>query len=206
MSRNSSSARVADQNLALPESPSDRGLFFKKFLEKGRGISSAVPSSHTMSLSMLEGVDWSRPGTIIELGAGTGPVTEMIVERLRPHHRFIAIENDPDFVEILRRRFPRHTMVQADATRLAETLPGLGVHRVRYVLSGLPTPAFSKRGIVRLARWVREVLEPEGVFIQLTIIPLYYKRFYERLFEDVRFRFVWRNVPPGGVYHCRRPR
>ncbi len=169
-------------------------------------MSSAVPSSRTMAMKMLEEVDFSRPGVILELGAGTGAVTEYIVERLRPHNRFIAVENDTDFVEILRRRFPTQTVLQADATRLAEPLANFGVHRVKYVVSCLPTPAFSKRGIVRLVKWAERSLDPEGVFLQLTVVPLLYRRFYKRLFEQVNFRMVWRNIPPGGVYCCRRPR
>ena len=26
---------------------------------------------------------------------------------------------------------------------------------------------------------------------------------YRRYFQDIRFRFVFRNLPPGGVYVCR---
>jgi hypothetical protein len=32
---------------------------------------------------------------------------------------------------------------------------------------------------------------------------LIYYRLYCRYFEDVRFRFVPMNLPPGGVYVCR---
>jgi phospholipid N-methyltransferase len=184
----------------------DLALFFRKFLEKGREISSAVPSSRTMALRMLAQVDFDRPGTIIELGAGTGAITEHIVERLRPHHRFVAVERDPDFVAILRRRFPPDMILQADATRLPEPLARIGVHKAHYLLCCLPTPALTKRGIVRFRRWVADTLEPGGLFLQLTIVPLLYRRFYRRLFEQVSFGPVWRNFPPGGIYTCRSPR
>jgi phospholipid N-methyltransferase len=184
----------------------DRGLFLKKFLQKGRTISSAVPSSRVLVESMLRHIDFSRPGTIVELGAGTGPVTELVLERLRPHHRFFAVENDPDFCEILRRRFPEVSLLQMDATRLAEPFARMGVERVDYVLSGLPAPNLPARGTVRLWKWLRHVLPPEGVFIQMTVAPLVYRAFYDRLFDRVNYRMVWWNVPPGGVYCCSRPR
>jgi phospholipid N-methyltransferase len=44
------------------------------------------------------------------------------------------------------------------------------------------------------------------MFVQITVAPLVYRGFYDRLFESVRYRMVWRNVPPGGVYYCSRPR
>lgn len=206
MSQDSSTARVSESEIPQRSAAAEYALFFRKWLEKGRTISSAVPSSRTMAVKLLGAIDFSRPGVIVELGAGTGAVTEYIVERLRPQHRFVAVENDPEFVDVLRRRFANHTILQADATRLAEPLANFGIHRIRYIVSCLPTPAFSKRSIVRFARWVEQSLDPDGLFLQLTIAPLFYRGFYERLFEHVNYRMVWRNVPPGGVYLCRQPR
>jgi phospholipid N-methyltransferase len=185
---------------------SDRGLFLKKFLQKGRTISSAVPSSKVLVESMLRHIDFSRPSTIVELGAGTGPVTELVLDRLRPHNRFVAVENDPDFCEVMRRRFPEVTLLQMDATRLLEPMARLGIDKVDYILSGLPAPNLPARGTVRLWRWLRHVMPQDGRFIQMTVAPLVYRAFYDRLFESVSYRMVWWNVPPGGVYCCSRPR
>lgn len=185
---------------------SDRGLFLKKFLVKGRTISSAVPSSQAMCQGVLESVDFGRPGTIVELGAGTGPVTEAVLTRLRAHHRFVTVENDPDFCEVLRRRFPETPLIQSDATQIAEPLARMGIHTVDYVLSGLPTPSLSIRAMVRLWRWLQTALAPNGQFIQITVAPVLYRRFYKRLFESVDYRMVWSSIPPGGVYRCARPR
>jgi phosphatidylethanolamine/phosphatidyl-N-methylethanolamine N-methyltransferase len=204
---NTPSARVAEQDISRRESHlSDIALFFRKFVEKGRDISSAVPSSRTMALRALSMMDMSRPGTIVELGAGTGAITEQIVERLRPHHRFFAVENDADFVQVLRRRFPDQTVLHADAASLKDLLAMHGVHRVRYVVSALPTPALPRRSIVRLHRWIADALEPDGLYVQITIAPLMYGKFYRRLFDHVSYRMVWRNIPPGGVYRCDAPR
>jgi phospholipid N-methyltransferase len=212
VSSNTSNAGASDS--ALLESTlsgrahklADRGLFLKKFLQKGRTISSAVPSSKALVESMLRHIDFSRPATIVELGAGTGPVTELVLERLRPHHRFVAVENDADFCEVLRRRFPEVTLLQVDATRLSEPFARMGIDKVDYILSGLPAPNLPARGAVRLWRWLRHVMPNEGLFIQMTIAPLVYRAFYDRLFDSVSYRMVWWNVPPGGVYCCSRPR
>lgn len=211
MTRDSSDAGIADSTLAEPSMTgsarlSDFGLFFRKFLSKGRGISSAVPSSRAMSENVLQFVDFNRPATLVELGAGTGAVTELILDRLRPHHRFAAVENDPDFCQVLRRRFPDMHLIQTDATRVREPLEKLGMRKVDYVLSGLPTPNLPRRSVVRLWRWLRECLAPDGVFVQITVAPLLYRGFYDRLFQSVKYRMVWLNVPPGGVYCCAAPR
>lgn len=184
----------------------DRSLFLKKFLQKGRVISSAVPSSRALVEGMLRHIDFTRPATIVELGAGTGPVTEQVIERMKGFHRFVAVENDRDFCDVLRRRFPEVTLLQMDATKVAEPLRRMGIDHVDYVLSGLPSPNLPAQGAVRLWKWLRRSLTPEGRFIQITIAPLVYRAFYDRLFERVSYRMVWLNVPPGGVYCCSRPR
>lgn len=212
MNRNSSHAGVAETTLA-DSNPSagearlsDFGLFFRKFLAKGRDISSAIPSSRAMGECVLAPIDFNRPATIIELGAGTGPITEMIVERIRPHHRFVAVENDPDFCDVLRRRFPETTLLQADASRIEGPLSNLGIEKVDYVLSGLPTPNLPPRAQVKLMQWLRKCLSPAGIFVQITVAPLVYRRFYSRVFHSVQYRMVWLNLPPGGVYYCSRPK
>jgi len=212
VSRHQSQAHVAeaalDQSLIRQRKarPADFGLFLPKFLAKGRTISSAVPSSRSLVEGVLKLVDFGRPSTIVELGAGTGPVTEQIVERLGPQHRFGAGENDADFCAILRRRFPETALLEMDATLVAEPLARMGIHKVDYVLSGLPTPSLPRRSQINLWRWLRSALGPNGLFIQITVAPLFFKPFYDRLFERVEYRMVWRNVPPGGVYYCSRPR
>lgn len=212
MSNHPSNINVAEPRLAdsaltgRDERLSDRALFFRKFLTKGRVISSAVPSSRALVSGVLRHVDFTRPATIVELGAGTGPLTEQIVHRLSPHHRFVMVENDPDFCDVLRRRFPRTPVLEADASKIAEPLGNMGIHRVDYVLSGLPTPNLPARSAVRLWRWLRKALTPNGLFVQITIAPMIYNRFYDRLFESVDYRMVWWNIPPGGVYRCSNPR
>jgi phosphatidylethanolamine/phosphatidyl-N-methylethanolamine N-methyltransferase len=185
---------------------SDRALFLKKFLAKGKTISSAVPSSRALVSGVLRNVDFSHPSTIVELGAGVGPVTEQILERIQPHHRFAAVENDHEFCEVLRRRFPEATVLETDASRVSEPLANIGIHKVDYVISGLPTPNLPRRSTIKLMRWLRESLAPNGLFIQITVAPLLYRGFYDRLFKEVEYRMVWWNVPPGGVYCCSAPR
>ena len=156
MPRNQPNANVADPTYGDPAAArrmphlSDRGLFLKKFLDKGTGISAAVPSSRALSRGVIKPIDFSKPSTIVELGAGTGAVTAEIIERLQPHHRFAAVENDHDFCEVLRRRFPEVNILETDATRIREPLAHLGLHKIDYVVSGLPTPNLPRRAIVRI--------------------------------------------------------
>lgn len=80
-------------------------LFLRKFLRHRLTIASVWPSSRAMARATLREIAFDRAQIIVELGAGTGPVTQAIVDHLHPHTRFLAIERDPDFAAILKQRF-----------------------------------------------------------------------------------------------------
>ena len=146
---------------------------------------------------------------LVELGAGTGPITRVIAERVRPECRVIVVERDPDFVRLLSDRFgklPNFDVVQGDAGDLLAILADRGIDSVDHVISGLPVPSFPAHLQASLFQAVGAVLRPEGTFNQLTEIPWLYQRLYQKHFEDVKFVLEPRNMPPAGAYFCRRSR
>src|SRR3954454_10659346 len=89
-------------------SMSDFSLFFGKFLRHGTKIASLAPSSPWLSRATVGNVDWARADVIVELGAGTGPITRVIAKRARPETKVVVLERDADFAAILRERFAKH--------------------------------------------------------------------------------------------------
>lgn len=179
---------------------SDRWLFLRRFLARGRRIASVTPSSRSMARALAAGVDPLRPQTIIELGAGTGAVSRVVVERMHPHSRLLAVEADPDLWGVLRHRVPE--AIHGDVADLSALLHARGVGRVDLVVSGLPVPSLPYEINARVLGWLQG-LSGEVAFSQLTVMPWVYAEFYRKLFRDVDFRLVPFNLPPGGVYHCR---
>jgi phospholipid N-methyltransferase len=178
----------------------------RAFLRQGRKIASVAPSSRYMARKIVDGIDWAQAKCIVELGAGTGPITAEIIKRVGPNTRLLVVELDPILCGRLKSRFrdvANVDVVQGDATQFDKLLAERGLPQVDHVLSGLPLPSFpeSLRNAV-LATSAR-TLAPHGTFRQLTVMPLIYYRLYARYFSDVQFRFVPLNFPPGGVYVCR---
>lgn len=193
---------------APPAAPSGAGgpdwwLMMRAFLTKGRSIASFSPSSRFMARSMLNGIDFDAARCVVELGAGTGPITAEIAPRLRPHTKFLAVELDPVLCARLKARFPHLDVVQGDACQLDKLLAERGIPQVDHVLSGLPLPSFPADLRDAVLATASRVLSPAGSFRQLTVMPLVYYKLYRRYFDDVQFRFVAANLPPGGVYVCR---
>lgn len=185
---------------------SDFTLFLGKFIRQGTAIASLAPSSPWLSRTTVRNIDWARADVIVELGAGTGPITQVIAERARPESRVLILERDPDFCRLLHQRFPSRPgfeVVQGDVRDLAAMLAERGIGQADHIVSGLPVPSFPKDLRRSLFRVVGQVLKPEGTFNQITELPWVYWRFYRRFFEDVRFVFEPRNFPPAGAYFCR---
>lgn len=181
-------------------------LFLGKFLKHGTAIASLAPSSPWLSRTTVRNIPWDRARVVVELGAGTGPITRVLAERARPECRVIVLERDPDFARLLRERFSTHPnfeVVEGDVRDLAEILRSRGIEQADYVVSGLPVPSFPRDLQRDLFRVVKQVLAPGGTFNQITEMPWVYRRFYRRFFEDVEFVFEPRNLPPAGAYFCR---
>jgi len=188
---------------------SDFSLFLGKFLRHGTKIASLAPSSPWLSRATVANVDWSKAGVVVELGAGTGPITRVIADRARPDCKVVVLERDADFARLLRDRFadlPHFDVIEGDVRDLAAILADRGIARVDHVISGLPVPSFPKDLQRDLFRVVRRVLAPEGTYNQITEIPWVYQGLYRRFFDEVRFVFEPRNLPPAGAYHCRGPK
>ncbi len=188
-----------------PKGP-DWWLMMRAFLTQGKKIASFAPSSRFMARKLLDGIDWTNTQTIVELGAGTGPITAVMTKLARPETKLIVIELDPILCGRLRERF-RHAanvdVILGDATCFGDLLAERGIQQVDHVISGLPLPSFPAVARDAVLEMAAKTIAAHGTFRQITVMPLVYYKLYRRYFDDVRFRFVPFNLPPGGVYVCR---
>lgn len=177
-------------------------LFLQKFLRHGTRVASVAPSSRRLALALCQHIDSTCPQTILELGAGTGAVTALAIERMHPDSTLLALEFDPDFARLLRRRCPEAHVIEADAAATCQRLTALGIVEVEVIISGLPVPSLPRSVNQQVFECVRQ-MAGNGYFSQLTVMPWVYLGLYRRLFHEVTFMPVWWNIPCGGVYHCR---
>lgn len=191
---------------APPRAPKpDRLLFLKKFLRHGLQVASIVPSSRLLSAALAEKVDGSRPQTIVDVGAGTGAVTDVVLQQMHPESRLLAVELDPQFGAILSDRCPRAEIIVGDVRYLGQQLAERGVTKIDLLISGLALPCIPRAATLGMFKTFAE-LGRDAWFTQLTLVPFVYRSMYDRLFHEVDFHFVPQNLPPGGAYHCRRLR
>jgi phospholipid N-methyltransferase len=183
----------------------DRWLFLNKFLRHGTVIGSVTPSSRWLARAFVRDIEFAAARCVVELGAGTGPITAELLGRAGGCCRVLVIERDAEFCERLRRRFPAAEVIEADACDLARLLDERRVAAVDHILCGVALPWFTEADRHRLLDGARRRLTSAGSFRQLTYMPWLHTHVYRRYFREVSFRFVLRNVPPGGFYVCAGP-
>lgn len=181
----------------------DLWLVLRKFAANARTVATIAPSSRALARATVRGIDWARAKVVVELGAGTGPITEELVRAAPPGVRLVVNEFLPEFCDVLRQKFPGLDIAAGDANVLTAMLAGRGIRHVDYVLSGLPLTHFAPADRDALMDQVGVALNPGGEFRQLTTAPWLYRGVYRRYFREVSFRLVVWNLPPGGVYVCR---
>jgi phospholipid N-methyltransferase len=179
----------------------ERSIWVRKFLRHGTKIASITPSSRWLCSAMCRDIDPTRPQNLVELGTGTGPLTEMVLEKMHPESTFLSIEVDPDLHALATARCPDADIALTSVEHLPDLLTERNMDTIDVCMSCLPVPSLPQYvNRIILDTWSR--LNTSGFYTQITQVPWWYLPLYRRIFRTVQFELVLRNPPPGGVYHC----
>ena len=182
----------------------DETRFLKSWLERPLQTGAVMPSGKFLAKAMAARVDPRASGSVVEIGPGTGPVTEALLKRGVPEDRLVLVEFNPDFVELLKRRFPRATVIQGDAYRIAELLAGRLDAPASAVVSSMPLftkPPELRRGFLAQAF---TLMAPGAPFIQFTyaVVPPIPERGEGYVTEASNWILL--NIPPARVWIYRK--
>jgi phosphatidylethanolamine/phosphatidyl-N-methylethanolamine N-methyltransferase len=182
----------------------DEFRFFRTWIEKPLSLGAVTPSGKALARTMAEYVNPHADGPIIELGPGTGPVTEALVARGIDPARLVLVEFDPTFCRLLRNRYPQAMVVQGDAYRLRALLASVLRQPAAAVVSGLPLFTKPLRMRLRLLQEAFGLMAGGGPFVQFTYaayspIP----RRLGRVRAEASER-IWTNIPPARVWVYRK--
>ncbi len=203
------SAGVVDAKAPLEERIADEARFFKAWFENP-GITGAVsPSGRALARTMARYVDPASNGPIIELGPGTGPVTQALIQRGIAPERLVLVEFDAKFCRLLERRFPGCQIVQGDAYNLARTLDGQLEGPAAAIVSSLPLLNKPDPERLSLLDQAFGLMQFDGCFVQFTYgmvspIPRRARSAPRILFNAEPSPPVWLNLPPARVWVYRR--
>jgi phosphatidylethanolamine/phosphatidyl-N-methylethanolamine N-methyltransferase len=182
----------------------DEVRFIRSWIERPLSTGAVTPSGKILARTMARYVDPNLVGPVVELGPGTGPVTEALVKAGVEPSRLVLLESNPTFCRILRTRFPDATLVQGDAYSMRRLLEALLFQPAAAMVSGLPLITKPVKMRLRLIRDAFELMVPGAPFVQFTYSvasPL-----PKRLggFSVEASERIWMNIPPARVWVYRK--
>ncbi len=133
----------------------------------------------------------------MELGGGTGAVTEALLQRGIAPGRLTVVECSPVFVRYLRTRFPGVTILQGDAAELGELLPR-GSY-IDAIVSSLPLRSLpAQEAAAIMAQW-GALVGDGSIVVQFTYDLRRTEHLSLRGFLNRASDIVWANFPPARV-------
>ncbi len=194
------SARVLKKPLCLD----DEVRFLRSWIEKPLHMGAVMPSSKLLARTMASYVDANAEGPVVELGPGTGAITNALIEHGVDQKRLVLVEYNPGFCALLRERYPLARIVQGDAYALRRSLREVMGTPASAVVSGLPLVTKPMRTRLKLIRDAFAALAPGAPFIQFTysVTPPIPKSL-----SGVRTQAsdrIWMNLPPARVWVYRK--
>ncbi|HEX7652265.1 MAG TPA: rRNA adenine N-6-methyltransferase family protein, partial [Verrucomicrobiae bacterium] len=97
---------------------SDSTVFLREWLANPQGTGAVAPSSPQLGAAMARWLPRNPDAYVLELGPGTGAVTDALLKHGLREDRLIAIEFNPNLAKLLRQRFPQARIITGDAWEL----------------------------------------------------------------------------------------
>ncbi len=172
------------------------------YLRHPRRVGAIAPASKALAQAILIEVMRSDPRTLIEVGAGTGAITRALLPALARIERFMVIERDPGFAQLLCRNFPDLEVLNHCATRLDAL--DIEAQCPVTVVSSLPLLSMTREEAHGCIDAMVALIEsrPGSRLIQYT-----YASPHLRPFNDIpigwrwrRAASIWANLPPATVW------
>jgi phosphatidylethanolamine/phosphatidyl-N-methylethanolamine N-methyltransferase len=178
----------------------DEVRFISSWLQSPLKTGAVSPSSPALAKAMAAEIDPSVPGPVVEIGPGTGPVTEAILARGITPQRLVLVEFNREFCTLLRKRFPGVTVIEGDGYALSETLGEAADKPLAAVVSSLPLMTRSMPVRLRALVSALRLLRHGAPFVQFTYamtapIPPRPSRY--TITASPR---IWMNLPPARVW------
>jgi phosphatidylethanolamine/phosphatidyl-N-methylethanolamine N-methyltransferase len=179
----------------------DSTLFLREWLAHPQRTGAVTPSSPRLAAAMARWLPSDPESYVLELGPGTGAVTQALIQRGLREERLVAIENNPKLARLLRHRFPRAHIITGDAWHLdvllrehAESIESVGA-----VISSLPLLNFPPEKADALGEKIRAILDRGGKWVQYSYHLGNGHHKSATHFHRLASKIIWLNLPPARV-------
>jgi phosphatidylethanolamine/phosphatidyl-N-methylethanolamine N-methyltransferase len=190
--------------LKKPPRLDDEVRFLRSWIEKPLHMGAVMPSGRVLARTMAQYVNIDSSEPVVELGPGTGAITNALIEHGVDQKRLVLVENNPGFCALLRDRYPHAKVVQGDAYALRDSLWNVLSAPASAVVSGLPLVTKPMLTRLKLIRDAFVALAPGAPFVQFTysVAPPIPKSL-PGVSTEASER-IWMNLPPARVWVYRK--
>ncbi|MCD2501968.1 methyltransferase domain-containing protein [Clostridium sp. NSJ-145] len=177
--------------------------FLTQYFSHPRTVGAIMPSSKRLAAKMVNDINFDKINCIVEYGAGTGVFTEEILKRKNKNTKFIVIEYNKEFYEILKSKYNEENLfiINDSAENIDLYLKKYDINKVEAVVSGLPFASLPKSMSEKILRRTRKILGDEGIFITFQYSKMK-KELLNRYFSNINWRKENLNIPPAYVLSC----
>lgn len=180
-------------------------LFLRRWFAHPLRVGAVLPSSPALARMVARATVRDDDPAVLELGAGTGTVTQALIDAGVREERLVLVELDRDYCAYLRRRFPEATVIEGDASAPRRLLPEATIGQFDTVISGIPALQFS---LPKQRSYIDEcfsVLHEGGQVLQYTYSPKSPLPYEKLQMAGQRLGLTLANVPPAHVWRYNRP-
>jgi phosphatidylethanolamine/phosphatidyl-N-methylethanolamine N-methyltransferase len=204
--------------------------FFREFRTRFETTGAIAPSSGFLASAMtgpLRNRPAGKPVRVLEIGPGTGAVTEHLVRLLKPGDTFDLVELNEVFADLLRSKFERDRGWRDVASQSTVHVIPLqqfeAAEPYDFVISGLPLNNFPADLVDDIFDAYFRLLAPGGVlsYFEYMYVRSVRKRVGKRAERErlcridqtmsryvnqhrIRRNWIFVNVPPAWVQHLQR--
>ena len=195
-------------------------LFFKAFLRSPKEVGAVFACSPSVGKELIRYLDQHEgPGSILEVGAGSGTISQVIADNMRSGDRADLVEIDSGLCQRLHERFDRDLDVNVECCSILDWDPGF---KYDLVVCTLPFVSFEAPFIKQLLQHIKQLTKPGGRMSHVEyLLVSNLKRLIlfgdkGRTFRDSRDvmndflnshgvdkAIVWRNLPPINIFHTK---
>jgi phosphatidylethanolamine/phosphatidyl-N-methylethanolamine N-methyltransferase len=137
-------------------------MFFRRWLANPLQMGSIVPSAPALCQRILRNVRRADDEIVLELGAGTGVISQTLLDGGIPASRLHVVEIVPSMAQHLRTALPGVNVIEGDARDLPELLPAHWQGKVGTVICGVPLVLLPKPEQRRFIEAINAVAPGKG--------------------------------------------
>jgi phosphatidylethanolamine/phosphatidyl-N-methylethanolamine N-methyltransferase len=185
-------------------------LLLREFVRYPFHTAALAPSSRHLARRMAASVPLSDARNVVELGPGTGALTNALLPRLSNDAHFLAVELNPTFAAEWSKQYPGRKVEVGSVANLREICARHEMESIDCIVSGLPWPSFPVELQEAALEEVLSLLKPGGQMVTFgyhVSMCMPSGRHFQRLINK-RFRraeriaWEWRNLPPAYILRC----